>query len=506
MNLIQAENQNPGTTVWHNTNASVDSHRRSTGIEGFCTKTSLMVGDTLEICVNSSDPFIVDIFRLGFYGGAGARHMHQTPSIPGAKRSDPPIGEFQLRECDWPVNATVPIPNDWLSGVYLGKLTQVDVPAPTQSYVIFVIRDERQCDFLFKCSDTTWSAYNAWPDEYSLYDFHGPNPKIGYWGPGIQASFDRPYAMAQPWYGMHEPQRCAWMIGASQFLIFEFPLLFWMESRGYDVSYLSCLDLHRSSSVRLRQRAKALLATGHDEYYSVAMHDNLKGAVETRDHMPQNGLSVGFFCAGSMTAVTDIQPSLTHPDRVDRIIRRIGRWGPIEPWLLVAFPEMSQFTDTSFPDHAEFMGASFVDPGIGVADWLCTNTQGSLASRFYNGTGLADGDRIRNLIGHEYTGNPVSKPGFEVLAEGLLIDGNGAPTASRYTATLYPGPKGNFVFNASTMWWPQWLNVEKRLPYPLGGEPLFAWNSSKIERDPSDMVKVDRMTRNLFEMFLGTPT
>ena len=191
--------------------------------------------------------------------------MHQTSSVPGEKRSDPPIGALQLRECDWPVNTTVPIPNDWLSGVYLGKLTQVDVPTPTQSYVIFVLRDERACDFLFKCSDTTWSAYNAWPDDYSLYDFHGPNPKIGYWGPDVQVSWDRPYAMSQPWYGMHEPERCAWMIGASQFLIFEFPLLFWMESRGYDVSYMSCLDLHMSSSVSLRQRAKALLAVGHDE-------------------------------------------------------------------------------------------------------------------------------------------------------------------------------------------------------------------------------------------------
>ena len=166
---------------------------------------------------------------------------------------------------------------------------------------------------------------------------------------------------------------------------------------------------------------------------------------------------------------------------------------------------MSAFTNIPFPDHAELMGASFVDPGVGVGDWLCTSTQGSLASRFYNGTGLADGDRIRNLIGHEYTGNPVvSKPGFEVLGEGLVIDGNGAPTPSSYTATLYPGPKGNFVFNASTMWWPQWLNVDTPVPYPPGGEPLFAWaGSGPIVRDPSEMEKVEQMTINLFDMFLG---
>ena len=124
------------------------------------------------------------------------------------------------------------IPSDWPSGVYLGKLTQVNVPSPTGSYVIFVVRDDRQCDFLFKCSETTWSAYNGWPDNFSLYDFHGEPPKVGYWGPGLRVSFDRPYAMSQPWYMQHEPERCNWMIGASQFLIFEYPLLFWMESRG----------------------------------------------------------------------------------------------------------------------------------------------------------------------------------------------------------------------------------------------------------------------------------
>ena len=264
MNLVEAENQHPGTTSWHNTGASIDAHRRSTDIEGYCSKNSVSAGDTLTFFVSSTAPFVIDIYRMGFYGGTGARLMHQTGIIPGGKREDPPVGEMQLRDCDWPPSLMFTIPNDWLSGVYIGKLTQVDTPAPTQSYVIFVVPDRRQCDFLFKTSDLTWCAYNAWPDEYSLYQLHGPNPRIGYWGPGIQASFDRPYAMSLPWYAMRQPERCAWMVGASQFLIFEFPLVFWMESRGYDVSYISCMDLHLMPSMTLRERAKALLSVGHD--------------------------------------------------------------------------------------------------------------------------------------------------------------------------------------------------------------------------------------------------
>ena len=500
-NPVQLENLNSGTRVWHNTSVRLNAHRRSTDIEGYCRRTSLAIGETLEVCVSSTAPFALDIFRMGFYGGTGARLVWQSGKIAGEKRGDPPVGDLQLRECDWPVSVAHIIPGDWTSGVYLGKLTQLDVPKPLQSYVIFVLHDDRTCDFLFKCSDTTWSAYNAWPDEYSLYEFHGDPPKVGYWGPDIQASWDRPYAMQLPWYGVHQPERLAWMVGASQFLIFEFPLLFWMESRGYDVSYISCVDLHETPAVRLRQRTKALVASGHDEYYSVGMHDNLQAAIDATDDMPEKGLSVAFFCGGSMTAVTSMAPSVIDPSRQNRIIRRLGRWGVIEQWLLAIQPEQGRFTDP-FPDAGELMGARLVDPCLGVADWVCTNTQGPLASRLYSGTGLADGDRLRSVIGHEFTGRPVDKPGLEVLAEGHLVGDQGAQTPSTYTATLYPGPKGNFVFNSSTIWWAQWLNSSFRLPYPDGGEPRFAWVAGKIVSDFGDMQKVERMTINLFDMFL----
>ena len=37
------------------------------------------------------------------------------------------------------------------------------------SYVIFIVRDDRPCDLLFQCSELTWSAYNRWPADFSIY-------------------------------------------------------------------------------------------------------------------------------------------------------------------------------------------------------------------------------------------------------------------------------------------------------------------------------------------------
>ena len=70
-----------------------------------------------------------------------------------------------------------------------------------QSYVIFIVRDDRPCDLLFQCSDLTWQAYNSWPDDrWSLY--HGDEFVLNgaerkKWTTGTDAgwvSFDRPYA------------------------------------------------------------------------------------------------------------------------------------------------------------------------------------------------------------------------------------------------------------------------------------------------------------------------
>ncbi len=67
---------------------------------------------------------------------------------------------------------------------------------------------------------------------------------------------------------------------------------------------------------------------------------------------------------------------------------------------------------------------------------------------------MKKGESIPGLIGWEYHGDPPKDiPGLEVVAEGTAMQGGVIP--QNWTATIYPGPKGNFVWNASTIFWCQ---------------------------------------------------
>ena len=51
--------------------------------------------------------------------------------------------------------------------------------------------------------------------------------------------------------------------GSGEFLLWEFPLAFWLEQHGYDVTYVSNVDTHRDRNGLLR--VKGFLSVGHDE-------------------------------------------------------------------------------------------------------------------------------------------------------------------------------------------------------------------------------------------------
>src|SRR5262249_48805963 len=125
--LIRTENEKPGTQDWMLSKTGVDPHtkHRCPWIEGYCSRTSIRAGERLSIMVstNPASPFVIDIYRLGYYGGKGGRHMRQFGPIAGTVQPDPEIGHERLRECAWQPSVEFAIPNDWPSGVYVGKLT-----------------------------------------------------------------------------------------------------------------------------------------------------------------------------------------------------------------------------------------------------------------------------------------------------------------------------------------------------------------------------------------------
>ncbi len=179
-NPIQMENKHQGATDWQLTRVRLDAGQfRSTWIEGYCSKQSVKAGESIDIMVSTrpTRAFKLEIFRMGYYGGRGARLMKTIDRVESIEQTDPTIGEKNLHECKWKSNLTLDIPQDWISGVYLGRMTTIPEgnEAYWQSYVVFIVRDERPVDILFQCSDNTWQAYNVWPSKYSVYTH--PIPK-----------------------------------------------------------------------------------------------------------------------------------------------------------------------------------------------------------------------------------------------------------------------------------------------------------------------------------------
>jgi hypothetical protein len=427
-NPIVTENTLPGTRDWMLTRTQVDpaTRWRCPWIEGFCSKTSVRAGEELTLFVSTkpASDFTVEIFRLGFYGGDGGRRMLQLGPFPGRIQPDPPIGPKRRRDAVWTPSTTFRIPRDWVSGVYLGKLTELR--GGIQSYVVFIVRDDRRADFLFQCSDHTWQAYNRWPDHFALYD-DGKNE--WYWGGGVQVGFNRPYGRYCQIFDAPLSQ------GSGEFLLWEFPTAFWLEQNGYDVTYTSNQDTHRDPA-GLR-RARGFLSVGHDEYWTIEMYRHVEAAI-------RSGVSVAFLSGNTCCGRIALSPDgAGHPDR---LFERVGVFGP--PGGTRDFVAMQSLPHER-PYANELVGAQSTGPVTGGADWTCMLPEHWL----FAGTGMRRGDSIPGIVGWEWHGDPAPIPGLEVVASGPTQDAPGKPNGGTFTATVYPGPRGNVVFNAATIWW-----------------------------------------------------
>lgn len=422
-NRIVVENAKAGTRDWmlRCPRIEPDSNYRCPWIEGYCSHASILAGETLTVHVSTrpASTYTLEIFRMGYYGGDGGRLMRKMANLTGAACPDASLGGKRLRDCAWPVSAELVIPADWPSGVYLGKLTAEE--SGVDSYVVFIVRDARPCDFLFQCSDFTWQAYNRWPSQFSLYD-DGAN--VWFWGGGVQVGFNRPYGK----YCQILDQPLS--TGSGEFLLWEFPFAYWLEKYGYDVSYVSNGDLHeRPETLR---RAKGFLSVGHDEYWTIEMFRNLQKAIA-------DGLSVGFFSGNSVCGRIEY-------DGRKRAFERVGVFGP--PGGTREFIAMKDLAHAP-PYGNELIGAHSTGPVTGGADWICRKADHWV----FEGSGMKVGEGIPGLVGWEWHGDPAAIPGIEIIASGPTQSEPGKTNGGEYTATVYPGPKGNFVFNAATIWW-----------------------------------------------------
>jgi len=452
---IRSENDQPGTRDWLPTNGRVKGGR-CPWIEGYCSKTSVRPGESIEIFV-STDPassFSIDVYRMGYYQGLGGRHLVRLGSFPGTPQEVPAPGPRRIRECRWEPCTKLTIPHDWPSGVYLGKLTAER--EKVESFVIFVVRDDREADVMVQVSDTTWQAYNEWPGKWSMY-YHDERPgQMGYHGAETAVSFNRPY---------EQFRISKFGAGSGCFFGEEFPLTFWLEKEGVDVTYVSCLDTHAEPAGLAR--VKGFFSVAHDEYYTRAMFENLKAAIG-------DGLNVAFLSGNTCYEMIEITPQ--------RSMRRVAIFGDHEPAedgvIEYGRPSLPQ----GFPSEATLIGAETIFPVMSCGDWTCAKPDHWL----FEGTGMKAGESIPGLVGYEWHGRPAAIPGLQVLARGIAR-AETKEKVGEYTATIYPGPKGNFVFNASTIWWVNGLSAPpayKQGPWygvaPKGPDPRVQRMTSNV--------------------------
>ncbi len=467
-NVITRENSKPGTTHWmlskvvrHADEPYDEGWHRRTEIEGYVSKMSYKAGDTLRIYVSTEvpDEFMVEIYRMGYYGGKGARLM-ATLSPPlrlprSSKQFTPVDGQYHIMECNWKESAKLAIPEDWPSGVYLGKLS-VWRTTESEAYVIFVVADDRKADLLFQVSDFTWQSYNRWPQWRSMYD--SPNNP---WGTRnaqtYAAGFDRPYALFWNGYpAAFEPLTN----GSGEFLMTEYPLAFWLEKEGYDVSYISQMDVHENGPTLLR--GKVYLSVGHDEYLTEECYQNI---LKARDA----GVNLAFLCGNSVSGRVELLPATD--GRPNRGMHYIGHV-------------------TGNPDEIELMGATSY--GVGMADWTCTNPDHWV----FEGTGMKKGDIVPQLVGWEFHGPPLAEQHKDlvVLAEGPVTDYYGKPGRRQrtYATTIYTAAKGNLVFDAGTCWWNK----------VLGDHPGYI-NPPFIKHFQQGDARIQKITHNVLDRMIS---
>jgi uncharacterized repeat protein (TIGR01451 family) len=442
LNETAVENTNPGTSSWQLTNPALNRE-----IEGYASLTSVNVGSSISFFVSTvSQTYTMDIYRLGWYGGTGARQMVPTISRPGFPQTMPVADSFGRFECNWTSSYVLAIPADWISGIYLVKLTAATGP---QSYIQFVVRqDSRASGFLFQHSVSTDEAYNNWPGPAaggkSLYTFNSGGVAA------VKVSFDRPYYIdTDSHYFSH--------VGAGFLLRWEVMMLRWIEKKGYDVTYCTNVDTHENAFLLLNH--KAFLSVGHDEYWSWEMRANIEAA---RD----KGVNIAFFSADACYWQIRLETSSISA-AMDRTIvayketAQAGLYGRTvtnDPTTNRCLMTTNWRFNACKPSEQALIGVEFIEGSVGCpSTGACVDAVIADASHWaLEGSGLTTGSHLHGLLGYEVDGQLTgnSPSGIQVIAKSPIPVLSGDAQNHPFSEIVaYTAASGATVFSVGTFQW-----------------------------------------------------
>jgi Ca2+-binding RTX toxin-like protein len=443
-NEIVLENQKPGNpesewglnswALWNNG-----------AIEGFATDISANIGGHVDFKISSQAAnYRIDIYRVGYYGGDGARKVasieHHSDE---AFRQPDALFDPVTRMADagnWQVTDGWDVPADAVSGVYLAKLVCED-GVEGENHIPFIIRDDDGgSDVVFQTSDTTWQAYNPWGGA-SLYD--------SIEGGGIlerasAVSYNRPVQTQGPYFFMGP----------------EFTAIQFLEKNGFDVSYISGVDTARSGDELLEH--KLFLSVGHDEYWAGEQRDNVEAARDA-------GVNLAFWSGNEVYWKTRWETSIDDSGTPYRTLVCYKEGGPdaVDPsdeWTGLWRDERNEGDPENSLTGTMFKVNSYREDTISVSDAFSD-------LRFWANTRVANlkpGQTTKlapGTLGYEWDVNPdngfrpeglINLSSTKVLVDPSYLfadpsDTPGAPTV--HNLTLYRAPSGALVFGAGSAYW-----------------------------------------------------
>lgn len=442
VNPIACENLKPGdpASQWDISGAGDPS------IQGFATEISVVRGQTQRFKIKTtSSNYAIDIYRMGYYGGFGARRVatiSPSVSLPQNQPNCSSNSATGLIDCgNWGVSASWLVPPDAVSGIYFAKLTRVDTGG--ESHIFFVVRDDTGgSDLLFQTSDTTWQAYNNYGGN-SLYQ---GSPA----GRAYKVSYNRPFNTRD-----NAPED--WVFNA------EYPLVRWLEKNGYNVSYFTGVDSDRFGAELLEH--KVFLSVGHDEYWSGGQRTNVEAARAA-------GVHLAFFSGNEMFWKTRWESSIdgsgtpyrtlvsykeTHANaKIDPNPAWTGTWRD---------PRFSPPADGGRPENA--LTGTVFEVNAGTGSIRVPSAQGK--HRFWRGTTIANlaagasATLPNGTLGYEWDEAPndaftpqgLMRLSLTTMDAEILLDygstyGFGPAT---HSLTLYRHASGALVFGGGTVQW-----------------------------------------------------
>ncbi|MGO9334204.1 MAG: N,N-dimethylformamidase beta subunit family domain-containing protein [Acidimicrobiales bacterium] len=429
---VLVENKKKGTTAWR-----IPATAPSGAIAGFASTDDAVPGQWVTFRVTTPSPtFSVVAYRMGWYGGTGARAIWVSPRYQGTVQ---PACTFtagvNLVSCaNWSPSFSVRIGTAFVQGDYLFKLT---ASTGQESFVPLTVSDPTsKATYLLIHRTFTEEGWNAWGG-YDFYQGQGSCvPTYPVCSRARVVSYDRPFDTGN---------------GASDFLGNEYPLVQLMEREDLDIGYVT--DTALDADPKLELGHKALLSLGHDETWSTPERQGTDAALSA-------GTNIVFFGAAAVLRHVRMEPSSLGPERLE-----------------VDYRDSDEDPLNGTGNPLDVTGNTFASP---PTNWSEVTLTGEEYAGYLNGTanvpfvvydagafvfkdtGLKDGDKLGGVVMSDFDHLAIgagSPQGVEVLGHSpipasLAYTNEGTWNGQTFSdMTYYTDATGGGVLDTGTVNW-----------------------------------------------------